>query len=352
MKNIIEKNNDLKPLRVGQIVEGQIVGTGRSSLFLDISPFGTGIIYGREFYNAKDILRKMNKGDVISAKIIDFDNQDGYIDLSIRSASQEITWRELKKQKESQELITVKITDANKGGLLAQIGGIQAFLPVSQLTNENYPRVEGADSNKILTALQKFIGQEMNVKIFDLSQKDEKLILSEKAKESEKIQKALTDYKTDQIVKAKVTGTTDFGAFVSFGDEQMLEGLIHISELDWAIVENPSDIVKIGEEIEAKIIEISNNKVFLSLKSLKKDPWEGIEKKYEKGGNLKGTVVKFNPFGAFIQIKNKIQGLIHISEFGNQTKMKEKLEINKEYDFRILSIEPKEHKITLALLEE
>jgi len=352
MKNIIEKNDDLKPLRIGQIVQGEIVGTGRSSLFLDISPFGTGVIYGREFYNAKDILRKMNEGDVVSAKIIDFDNKDGYIDLSIRSASQEIAWEELKKKKASQELITIKIIGANKGGLLAEIGGIPAFLPVSQLGNENYPRVEGADSNKILIALQKFIGQEMNVKVFDLSQKDEKLILSEKAKESEKIKKALDLYKIDQIVNAKVTGTTDFGVFVSFGKEQILEGLIHISELDWAIVENPSDIVKVGEEIKVKIIEISNNKVFLSLKSLKKDPWEGIEKKYEKGGKLKGTVVKFNPFGAFVQIKNKIQGLIHISEFGSQIKMKEKLEINKEYNFKILSIEPKEHKITLALLEE
>ncbi|MFH1643499.1 MAG: S1 RNA-binding domain-containing protein [Patescibacteria group bacterium] len=351
MKNIIENNNDIKPLRVGQIVQGEIVGTERSSLFLDISPFGTGIIYGREFYNAKEVLRKMNKGDVISAKIIDFDNEDGYIDLSISSASQEMAWEDLKKKKETQELITVKITGANRGGLLAQMGGIQAFLPVSQLGNENYPRVEGADSNKILVALQKFIGQEMSVKIFDLSQRDEKLILSEKANESKKIEEALTGYNVDQVVKATVTGTTDFGVFVSFGEEQTLEGLIHISELDWAIVENPSDIVKVGEKIEAKIIEISNNKVFLSLKSLKKDPWDGVEKEYEKGGKIKGTVVKFNPFGAFIQIQDKIQGLIHISEFGNQDKMKEKIEINKEYNFKILSIEPKEHKITLSLEE-
>jgi len=350
MKGLLEKEDSLKPLKIGEIIEGKIIGRGRSALFLDISPFGTGIIYGREFYSAKDEFRNLEKGATVSAKVLDLDNEDGYIELSASSASQELAWGQLKQKKEQGELITVKISGANKGGLLAKVSSVPAFLPVSQLSNEHYPRVEGADSSKILDALQEFIGQELEVQIFDLSQKEGKLILSEKAKESGKIKEILKNYKVDDVVDATVTGITDFGAFVNFGKEK-LEGLIHISELDWAIVENPSKIVKMGEKIKTKIIEISNGKVFLSLKALKKDPWQDIEKKYEKGSVILGKIAKFNPFGAFVEVEEKVQGLAHISEFGSQEKMKKDLKIGEKYNFKILSIEPKDHKITLSLNE-
>ncbi|MBU4009956.1 MAG: S1 RNA-binding domain-containing protein, partial [Proteobacteria bacterium] len=130
-----------------------------------------------------------------------------------------------------------------------------------------------------------------------------------------------------------------------------IEGLIHISELDWQLIENPADLVKIGEIIKAKIIEIKNGQVFLSLKSLKKNPWQDIEKKYKKGDKVKGKVTKFNPFGAFIQIEDKIQGLCHISEFGSQTKMEETLKIGQTYKLQISSIEPKEYRMSLKLSE-
>lgn len=348
MKSLLEKEDNLKPLKVGQIIDGKIIGRGRSALFLDISPFGTGIIYGKEFYDARDELRNLDKGATVSAKVVDLDNEDGYIELSASDASQELAWGTLEEKRKQGELLTVKILGANRGGLLSKISSVPAFLPVSQLKSEHYPRIKGADSNKILEALKGFIGQELEVKIFDLSQKEGKLILSEKAKESEKIKEILKNYKVGNLVKATVTGITDFGAFVNFGQEK-LEGLIHISELDWAIVENPSKIVKMGQEIEVKIIEISNNKVFLSLKAMKKDPWQDVEKKYKKGDIIKGKAVKFNPFGVFVQVEEKIQGLAHVSEFGSQEKMKEVIKIGEKYNFKVLSIEPKEHKITLAL---
>ena len=226
-------------------------------------------------------------------------------------------------------------------------------MPVSQLSPENYPRVEGAESNKILTELQKFIGQEMEVKVFDVNPKEGKLILSERAKETEKLKKILDKYKIGGVVKGEITGVTDFGVFLKFGDkEEELEGLIHISELDWQLIEDPSDIVKIGDKIEAKIISITNDRISLSLKTMKKDPWEGIEKKFTKEDIVKGKVTKFNPYGAFIQIAPKIQGLCHISEFGTKTKMESSLNIDKEYKFQILSIEPKEHRMSLKLVEK
>jgi len=243
----------------------------------------------------------------------------------------------------------VKILGANKGGLLAEISGIPAFLPVSQLAAGHYPRVVDADKSKILRELQKLVGQELEVKIFDLSPKEEKLILSEKAKETKKIKEILKNYKVGEVVEGQIIDITDFGAFINFGKENLV-GLIHISELDWQLIENPSQVVKVGQIVKVKIINISDDKVSLSLKALKKDPWKDIEKKYKKGDIVKGKVTKFNPFGAFVQISLKIQGLIHISEFRSQEKMAEVLEIGKKYDFKILSLDPREHKMSLKLV--
>lgn len=351
MKELSEKNNLVKPLKVGEIIEGKVIGKERQALFLDLGNIGTGIIYGREFQEAKEELKNLKTGDNVFAKIVDLENELGYIELSISQASNELIWEGLKQKKEKGETITVKISGANRGGLLTEISSIPAFLPVSQLLPEHYPRVEGGDSSKILRELQKFIGKTLKVKIFDLSSKEKKLILSEKIKEVEKIKEILKKYKVGEAVEGEITGITDFGVFVKFGKEN-LEGLIHISELDWAIVEEPAEIVRVGEKLQAKIIEISDDKVSLSLKALKKDPWKGIEKKYKKGDVILGKVTKFNPFGAFIQITPKIQGLCHISEFGNQTRMADQLKIDKKYDFQILSIDPEEHRMTLKLAEK
>ena len=151
-------------------------------------------------------------------------------------------------------------------------------MPVSQLSSEHYPRVEGGDSTKILRELQKFIGQELEVKIFDLDPKENKLILSEKIKEMEKIKDMLKNYEVGEIVEGEITAVIDFGAFMRFSpkpsselkDTDILEGLIHISELDWQIVKDPSEIVKVGEKVKAKIIKISNDKIILIVKSFKR----------------------------------------------------------------------------------
>jgi len=186
------------------------------------------------------------------------------------------------------------------------------------------------------------------VKILDFSPRDEQIILSERAKIFEIKKEILKNYKVGDIVKGEISGVTDFGAFLKFDD---LEGLIHISELDWRIIEDPTEIVKVGDKVRAKIIEIQNDRVFLSLKALKKDPWQGIEKKYKKGDIVLGKVVKFNPFGVFVQISPEIQGLCHISEFEGG-KMSDALKIGKKYKFQILLVNEKEYKMSLGLVKE
>jgi len=340
----------LRPFRVGDIVEGQVLGIGRSAVYLNLGPQGTGIIFGREFLEEKNQLKGVKVGDTISAKIVELENEDGYIELSLGEAGREITWGKLKEQKATEELLKVKIVGANKGGLLADVFGMQAFLPVSQLSQEHYPKVEDGDSAKILQALQAFMGEELEVEIFDLDPKEGKIILSERSKERRKAKEILSQYKVGDVVEGEITGVVDFGAFIKFGSkEEEIEGLIHISEIDWQIIEDPSLFLKVGDRLKAQIIDISNGRASLSLKVLKEDPWKEAAKKYQKGDVVEGKVTKLNPFGAFVEIEPKIQGLIHISEFGTRKAMEEALSVGGTLQFQILEINPEEHRMSLRL---
>jgi small subunit ribosomal protein S1 len=344
-----ENTELLRPFRVGDIVDGVVVGIGRSAVYLNLGPQGTGIIFGREFLEEKERLKKVNVGDTIAAKIVDLENEDGYIELSLREAGRELTWGKLKEQKAAEELIKVKIVGANKGGLLADISGVQAFLPVSQLSQEHYPKIEDGDAQKILQALQEFMGQELEVEIFDLDPKEGKIILSERSKERRKVKEILSQYKVGDVVEGEITGVVDFGAFIKFGaKEEEIEGLIHISEIDWQIIENPSLFLKVADKVKAQIIDISNGRASLSLKALKEDPWKEV-KKYQKGDVVEGRVTKLNPFGAFIEIEPKIQGLCHISEFKTRKAMEDALPVETIQKFQILEISPDEHRMSLRI---
>jgi len=356
IKEIIKKPDaTVNPLSIGATIEGKVVARDRSSLYIDLGLYGTGIIFGREFYAVKEVIKGLEVGDKVFAKIVEMENDEGYRELSLRDATKEIGWKRLRDLKESGQILTVRVTGVNKGGLLTSLDGIQAFLPVSQLAPEHYPRVIDADKQKILKELQKFIGKTLEVKILDLLAEENKLILSEKAKSEEKTKEVLKNYKKGDIIEGEITGIADFGAFIKFPSEiedknQQIEGLIHISELDWQLVENPTEVVKVGEPVKAQIIDINNNQVFLSLKSLKKNPWEEIEKQYKKGDVIKGKVSKFSAFGAFVEIAPKIRGLCHISEFESKEKMEEQLKISETYDFTVLLVEPKEHRMSLKLI--
>jgi len=352
-KDVITKDS-ANSLSVGTTIEGTVVARDRSALFVDLGINGTGIIYGREFYEATNTIKNLRVGDKIFAKITELENDEGYKELSLRDATKEMSWQKLGELKESGQLISVRVTGVNKGGLLTTLDGIQAFLPVSQLAPEHYPRVADADKQKILKELQKFIGKTLEVKVLDLLAGENKLILSEKAKAEEKIKETLKNYKKGDFVSGEITGIADFGAFIKFPAEaedtnEQIEGLIHISELDWQLVENPAEVVNVGDIIKAQIIDINNNQVFLSIKALKANPWEEIEKKYKKGDIIKGEVTKFSAFGAFIEVAPKIRGLCHISEFASKEEMEGKLKIGKSYEFEVLLIEPKEHRMSLKL---
>lgn len=333
--------------RAGDIVEGEVVGKQGSRLFVDLASRGTGIVYGREYYAAADIMKTLAPGDRVTAKVVEPDNDEGYIELSLKEAGREKNWKELERIMASGELVKLRVLEANRGGLIFAHLGVPGFLPASQLAQEHYPRVEGGDKEKIYEELKKLVGQELEVSIIDVHPAEEKLIFSEKAKETEAVKTKLAAYHVGDVIAGEVAGLVSFGAFVKFGDG--LEGLVHISEIDWQLISNPADVLKTGEAVQAKIIGIEGDKVSLSLKALKPDPWAGAEERYKKGDLVTGTVVKFNPFGAFVKLEGEIQGLAHVSEFGSEARMKEMLQLNEAHEFRMLSLDPKEHRLALGL---
>jgi len=335
--------------KTGDVIEGKIIALKPSIIYLDLGNFKSGVILGSEIKKHPFEFRKVKLNDIITVKIISIDNEDGYVEVSLLKAGEEKTWQALREKLDKNETIEAIVTKANKGGLMVEVNGIEAFMPVSQLASSHYPRVEGGDKTKILSELNKLVGQTLNLKIIDIDQRDKKLIVSEKATEEKKLKVALEKYKVGDIVEGTITGIVDFGAFIKFDD---LEGLIHISEMDWQIINNPTEIFKVGDKVSAKIIEIEGDRVSLSTRALRENPWDKVEEKYQVGQTVKGTVTKFNPFGAFIKLDDYIQGLTHISEFGTEKKMEETLEIGKKYDFKIISIKPSEYRMALKPITE
>jgi small subunit ribosomal protein S1 len=360
MEKLLAENSIEFPV-VGDTIFGKVIEISSSEIYLDLGPFGTGIVMGKEIKDGMGT-QKMKLGDKVSATVTELENEEGYIELSIREASYEKAWEDIERKKDSGEKIKTKVISANKGGLLVEINGIAGFLPVSQLASQNYPRVEDGDKNKILNLLKKLVGKEMEVCILDIDREAEKLIASEKAAQSEKEKEAISNLKVGDVISGEISGVVDFGAFVKFsngkkaeGLEEKIEGLVHISELAWQLIENPRTIVKVGDKVSAKIIGIDNDKISLSIRALQADPWSEVANKYSIGDVVNGKVHKINHFGAFVYLDEDIHGLAHISEMLERNPGKninDLIKIGGEYAWKILSIEPQSHRMGLVLTTE
>jgi len=337
------------PPKAGDLVEGTIIALARGRVYVDLPPFGTGLIYGREYLNAADVLRKVNGGDAITAKVVDPAGRDGYIELSLKEARQAAIWGEAEVAIAAQTIYNLVIEGANKGGLILSWQGIQGFLPASQLTKDHYPRVPEGDKDKILGELLKLVGTPLPVRIITADAKEAKLIFSERAgDESEEKTSLIEKYQVGDEVMGEVTGAVDFGVFVKL--EQGLEGLVHISELDWGLVEDPRTLFKVGDQVKVKVIDIKEGKVSLSIKALKENPWKTAGERYKKGMEVPGVVIKYNKHGALASIEEGVAGLVHISEFENPQELRENLELGKSYPFRIALFEPKDQRMTLSFV--
>jgi len=338
------------PPAIDDMVEGPVITIDKGAVYIDLPPFGTGIIYGREFQNARDIIKRVNVGDIVNGKVVGIGGKEGYIEISLKEARQAIIWNEAEEAIREKRVFELPIADANKGGLIINWQGITGFLPASQLKPEHYPRISDGDKDKILDELKKLVGEKLSVTIIGVNPKEGKLIFSEKSPETKDKENIVSRYALGDEVNGEVTGLVDFGVFVKL--EEGLEGLVHISEIDWGLVENPKTMFKIGEKVKVKVIEIKDDKISLSIKALKENPWKDAAQKYKKDDVVEGVIIKFNKHGALASIEEGVAGLIHISEFGSEEKLREKLEMGKTYTFKISLFDPKEQKMALSFVEK
>lgn len=337
--------------KMGDLIEGHVLSKKGPCLYLDLGPYGTGVIFGREYYNARDLIKPLKPGDSVLAKVVEIENEEGYTELSLREAGRDKMWQEAETLMKSKTPIPLKVFSANKGGLVIYWQGVQGFLPVSQLIAKHYPRVEGGDKNRILSELQKFVGEIFDLTILDFDPRENKLIFSEKNIESEELKETLSHFTVGATIEGEVTGVVDFGVFIKIEDG--LEGLAHISELDWGLVESPADLFKIGEKVQAKIINIEGGKISLSIKALKPDPWQQFAQQFKKGDIIKGKIRKIDRFGAFVEIENyNLSGLAHVSEFGSEKVMRETIDLGITYHFQVINLSPDDRKLSLSFIKE
>jgi len=346
MEDLIKELGDnLLPFTEGDTVEATILAVGGNRIWVDVAGQSLGFIPEKEITTKSGL----KVGDKTFCTVISMEDQEGNVVLSMKRADREKYWIELEQKYGTGEPVMIKITDANKGGLMTEVGGIQGFLPVSQLSPAKYPRVAGGDKEEILTRLRKFIGQEMPVKVINCDKETSKLIFSEKAVRADEVQAKIEKYKIGDKIKGKITGIVDFGIFISI--DPQIEGLVHISEVSWSRVSDLNKIFHVGDEVETIIISVDDGRVSLSIKRLLTDPWVKAASKYKVGDSVRGEVTKITPFGAFVSLDEQIDGLVHISELSanHVVDPNQVVELGKEYQFKIISIEPESHRLGLSL---
>lgn len=336
-------SHDIAKLKVGDMVEGVVSSVRKHEVWIDLGPHGLGVIFRREV--GQD---PMAEGDTISASVVDPELDEGYALLSMKRAAKDRGWGELQRIFDEQEIVEALAYDANRGGLLIELEGIRGFLPVSQLAAEHYPRVSDADKDEILTKLNELVNKPLQVRILDVSRRDNKLIFSEKEAVRDQMQTQLTKLKVGDVVEGVVTGVIDFGAFVNVDG---IEGLVHISEISWERVEDPKAYVKIGEHVKAKIIAIDKDRLSLSIKQMSDDPWLNEVKKFKSGDTASGKITRITPFGAFVQLSPSVEALVHVSEMSDDEAVdpEQLFKLNETKKFKVLEIDTENRKIALSL---
>lgn len=344
---LFDKAPEIKYPKEGEVITGTIEKIEKKNILVNVNNQFTGLVISKELGNSVDF-DALAPGQAIDVMVLGDSVERGLLILSLKRANQIKSLETLNSNFASGEVMTVRPTEANKGGLLVDIDGLKGFIPVSQLTPLHYPRVEGADPEKILQHLESLLAVDFKVRVINVDQGGKKIIFSEKAAIEEERTKALETLKVGDVVEGTVSGILSYGLFVTFNG---LEGLVHVSEIDWGHVNNPSKFAKVGMKVKVKVIGLDSDKISLSIKQLKDNPWDVLAKKVKTGDTIKAPISRISQFGAFMDLEGGIQGLIHLSEIshGVVKDIRDFVKVGEEIEAKIINFEPMKKRIGLSL---
>lgn len=324
-------------------VTGKVAAKLPKKLVLDIGGKSEGIVAEKAFDEARDYIEKLQIGDSVEATVISPEAKDGTVLLSLKGASTSASWGKLESALEKGKEISVVCKFVNTSGVMVEVGGMQGFIPNSQL------------SKKALSDKEKLVGKELSAIVIEVDQKSNRFILSEKAATEgitpSLVKSATESLKEGQVHDAVVNTVSDFGAFAEIvveieGKSIPVEGLIHVSEMSWEKIEDPKTAIKKGDKVKVKVIGGKNNRLALSMKQAMSDPWDTIEDNYKVEQKITGKVTRMTDFGVFVQIEPGIEGLLHITKIPPDHKMK----TGDEVKAIIEELDAKARKISLGLV--
>ncbi len=337
----------IKSFTRGQKLKAKLLRVNARSAAFDIGGKSEGLVVDTNFLEAKNLINSLTAGDEINAVVVDPENRDGATLLSLKGAAQDDFWKKLRESYKKGETIEVIIRAVNPHGLVAAYETETAFIPSSQL---------GAALAKMG---EEAMGKHIKAKIIDLDESGARIVLSEKAiseaKSLEEAKEVVAGIKAGDQFEGVVTTVTHFGAFVQLkvpakstqtGKRVDVEGLVHVSELSWAKVARPDEVVSVGDKVNVKVIGVDRDKLSLSIKQAGVDPWEEVEKKYHPDDEVSGKVVRVSDFGVFVEVEPGIEGLVHMTKIPPAMILREGQKVN----CYIQEIDKKAQKLSLGLV--
>ncbi len=354
MSELSDLDLGFKRLRYGEIVSGTVVRVDAREILIDIGAKSEGIVEQKELEKmSAEALKKIRVGDTLLAFILRAENREGNVVLSLARAQLEHDWRDAEELLKSGQVFDAQVAGFNKGGLIVRVGKVRGFVPATQLESIARKKAEGAGepSESDLSVL---VGKKIKLKVIELDRERNRLILSERAAmrevRREQKERLLSEIKEGAVLTGAVTSVADFGVFVDLGG---VDGMIHLSEMSWTKINHPSDLVKVGDQVQVHVLGIDRERerIALSLKRTRKEPWTTVEERYKPGQLVTGTITKLASFGAFARLEDNIEGLIHISELADR-RIQHPKEVVKEGDtlqLRVIRVDAARRRLGLSL---
>ncbi|HLL51161.1 MAG TPA: S1 RNA-binding domain-containing protein [Thermomicrobiales bacterium] len=345
-----DPSHDYKSLKYGDVMDGVIMHLDREEILVDIGSKSEGIVPSREYSSLSTEERHaLAVGDTILVFVVQPENQEGHAVVSIDRARQEKSWRRLQELHEANDVIEAEVTNYNKGGLLVNLDGVRGFVPASQVTE-----IRGGDEASKQADMARLIGSSLPLKVIEINRHRNRLILSERQAVQERRdvmkERLIEELSEGEVRKGRVSSICDFGAFVDIGGA---DGLVHLSELSWSRVRHPSEVLRVGQEVDVYVLGINaqDKKIALSIKRTQAEPWSRVAAQYEVGQLVRGTVTQLANFGAFARIEDGIEGLIHVSELVDDRLTHPKQVVSESDDLllRIIRIDPQRRRMGLSL---